>query len=68
MRKFVRRWPRWWGGHTPLPTFESLIAEMMAAKALTSAEARAELEEAVKDGTLKPESLRRLGLLNPGRA
>ena len=51
-------------GDSPPQAFEGFIAEMIAARALTPNDARIELEAAVRNGTLPPDSLRRLGLDN----
>ena len=51
-------------GNSPRHAFEGVIAQMIATNVLTQNDARAELEAAVEDGTLPPESLRRLGLDN----
>ncbi len=53
------------GGATPLPAFEESIAKVLAAQGSGRGEVQAELQAAVNDGTLPPESLRRLGLIGP---
>jgi TonB family protein len=51
------------GKSSPL-AFDGFIADMIASRVLTRSDARVELEAAVRDGTIPPDCLRRLGLDN----
>ena len=50
-------------GITPLPVFEQNVARLLAGRNASRGEVHSELQAAVADGTLPPESLRRLGLV-----
>jgi TonB family protein len=50
-------------GVTPLPEFEQSVARLLAVRVSSRGVVHSELKAAVADGTLPPESLRRLGLV-----
>ena len=54
------------GGVTPLPVFEESVARLLVGRLSARRIVHSELSAAVADGTLPPESLRRLGLVDPG--
>jgi TonB family protein len=56
------------GGMTPLPEFEQSVARLLVGRLSARRIVHSELKAAVADGTLPPESLRRLGFVDSSPA